>query len=419
MVEIAKTQAGAFMIAPLLLILLLIVFVLGCVAITLLQFNIIWQNSRNALRKKQATETVIKTKPLSLQVVSRQELSERHFSVRLNRVDGESLENFLPGQYLTLMAPNPSAKNSVSNGLLKRCYSLASWHKKAQYYELAIQCEINGQVSTWLHRHLQVGTLIEALPVKGNFVIADKQVSHTVLVAGGIGITPLRAMVHQFISQLSNELSTKKMMSLFYSAKTIDEMCYLDEFTQLAQQYKCFTFYPYISKPANTVNMAHWPGTIGRLSAKQLMQTAELAMNSSLSSTEYTGDEVTFHFYLCGPNAMMDELQHDLILQGVPQTNIHFERFGLDSKTTGEDKFTVKLDGNIEIEFQKQRTLLEAIEQQGVSIESECRTGECGQCKVRLVKGEIKRLIDTDVSLHEREILSCCTVPTTDLVIEV
>jgi ferredoxin-NADP reductase len=317
------------------------------------------------------------------------------------------------------MAPSQTVQAKGAKKLLKRCYSLASWQENTGSYELAIQREINGQVSTWLHSHLQIGSVIKALPPKGSFVINAKQAKHTVLVAGGIGITPLRAMVHRFIAEITNAATTKKTMSLFYSAKTATEMCYLDEFTQLAQEYVSFSFYPFLSKPENTHSEPRWHGSIGRLNAEQLTQKLELASNSPKSLGIKPIDKTTCHYYMCGPNAMMDEVKHGLIQQGIAEVNIHFERFGVSNDTIGNDKFTVKLGGNVSIEFQKQRTLLDAMEEQGIEIESECRTGECGQCKVKVQQGKIKHLIDSDVSLNDDEILTCCTVPTSDLLIEV
>ncbi len=407
------------MISQVVLSLLLLIFTVGGIGIVLCQVNIAWQSWRGAQRNKQQLTALSNAQPLSLKVIARQELTERHFSVRLQRVNNKTLTHFLPGQYLTLMVENQSMKGSLVKGVQKRCYSLASWQENTDSYELAIQREVNGQVSTWLHSNLQIGTIIKALPPKGSFVIEPKQVRHIVLVAGGIGITPLRAMVHQFIAEIANDSSAKKTISLFYSAKTANEMCYFAEFTQLAQQYSFFTFYTFLSKPENANSELNWQGTIGRISAEQLTQKLELAENSHQSSKEKFIDKTTCHYYMCGPNAMMDDLKHGLIQQGISEANINFERFGVNIDTIGDEKFTIKLGENVCIEFRKQRTLLDAIQEQGIEIESECRTGECGQCKIKLQQGRVKQLIASDAYLNDGEILTCCSVPISDLVIEI
>ena len=129
-------------------------------------------------------------------------------------------------------------------------------------------------------------------------------------------------------------------------------------------------------------------------------------------------DKTSCHYYLCGPSGMMDELKHGLTQQGISESAIHFERFGIHNEFISGKEFSIKLGESKNIVFQKQRTLLDAMEEQGVDIQSECRTGECGQCKVKIQKGKVKRLIETDVYLNEGQILSCCSVPESNLQIE-
>ncbi len=57
------------------------------------------------------------------------------------------------------------------------------------------------------------------------------------------------------------------------------------------------------------------------------------------------------------------------------------------------------------------------MESQGIAVESECRSGECGQCKVNLLAGSVKPLIEVDIELKAGEILPCCCVPGSDFLI--
>jgi ferredoxin len=115
---------------------------------------------------------------------------------------------------------------------------------------------------------------------------------------------------------------------------------------------------------------------------------------------------------------MMDELKHGLITEGVVTANIHFERFGIDYDSSVVEKFNVKIGENKSIVFEQQRSLLDAIEEQGIEIQSECRSGECGQCKVNLRCGKVKPLIDIEMNLKAGEILACCCVPESNLLID-
>ena len=408
-------MTSQLLIMQIFLVLLLIIFTLGCIAIVLCQLNILWRSYLCSCRKNQQLKTQLSMQPLALKVVERKDITQKHFSVRLEAVNAETLKNFIPGQYLTLITPNESIEYSTSVGALKRCYSLASWQENTVSYELGIQREVNGKVSTWLHRHLHVGAVITALPPKGNFVINANQSLHTVLIAGGIGITPLRAMLHHFIAQHKhNEPSFKNTsMVLFYSAKSAKEMCYLNEFIQLNDECSSFNFYPFFSKSEDI----HVKCTMGRLNAKKVTLQLEQYF-SHLSPIRKSSHKENCHFYLCGPNTMMDELKHGLITEGVVSDNIHFERFGIDYDASIDEKFNVKIAGNKSIVFDQQRSLLDAIEQQGIEIQSECRSGECGQCKVNLRCGKVKPLIVIDMDLKAGEILACCCVPESDLLID-
>lgn len=379
-------------------VLLLLVFALGGTWIVLLQADVI---KRSYKRKKKHRKLSTTTRPLSLVVIDRQDLTDQHFSVRLQTVNNVALENFQPGQYITLLAQTQADQNNIQ----KRCYSLASWQKNPGFYELGIQRENHGQVSNWLHENLKPGTIIEALPPKGDFVFNLHQSEHVVLVAGGIGITPLRAMIHKFIAQKSNSLSPVKTMRLFYSAKSVDKMCYLDEFIKLADEHAEFYFYPTLSQAEK-----NWQGLTGRLDAKQLTQSLQPDIKSR-------SDKTTSDYYMCGPQEMMDNMKLGLMQQGIPLDKIHFERFGVGITSIGDEVFSVKLGSNKTITYQKQRSLLEALEQQGIEIESECRSGECGQCKIKLHRGEIRQLIEPDMDLDAGEILPCCCVPESDLLI--
>ncbi|MBL4796131.1 MAG: 2Fe-2S iron-sulfur cluster binding domain-containing protein [Oleispira sp.] len=389
-----------FIMTQFIMVVLLFIFALGGSAIVFCLLNIFWRSYFSANRKYQQVEP----QPIELKVIARDEMSARHFSVRLQAMNGEVLTDFLPGQYLSLMVPSESDADSASSALLKRCYSLASWQQGTDFYELGIQREVEGKVSTWLHDNLQLGSVISALPPKGNFVINGKQTDHTVLIAGGIGITPLRAMVHQFICQIGeNQFGKNKSMSLFYCAKSIAEMCYVDEFIQLADECSDFMFYPFLTQGVPAAQF-----TAGRLSAELLTKKLDLRL-----------DKLKGDYYLCGPNAMMDELKVGLTEQGIAADHIHFERFGIEAATFSGQEYSVRLNNNKSIVFNKQRTLLDAMEAQGVELQSECRSGECGQCKVSLLAGKVKPLIKIEIDLKAGQILPCCSIPQSDLLIDV
>ena len=132
-----------------------------------------------------------------------------------------------------------------------------------------------------------------------------------------------------------------------------------------------------------------------------------------------------FRFYLCGPAAMMEALVPALLQWGVPDDHIYFEAFGPAS--------VKRLRGGREnephsVSFAKTKkdliwtgdepSLLEFAESNGVSLESGCRAGNCGQCMTGLLAGKCSHLKNPGVPVSDRQCLTCIAVPEEDLVLE-
>lgn len=81
--------------------------------------------------------------------------------------------------------------------------------------------------------------------------------------------------------------------------------------------------------------------------------------------------------------------------------------------------FSIQFGADTSIVFQRQPTLLAALEEHGIELNSECRSGECGECKVKLRKGKVKQLVNVEMDLQPGEVLPCCCVPESDLRLEV
>jgi ferredoxin len=73
---------------------------------------------------------------------------------------------------------------------------------------------------------------------------------------------------------------------------------------------------------------------------------------------------------------------------------------------------------NQSFDFDNQATLFQAIEDAALPINGDCRSGSCGMCKCKLMKGKVSYLIKPQLSLSEKEILPCCCIPETDLVLQ-
>ncbi len=329
--------------------------------------------SRRALeRRKRAART-----PLRLVVSARQDITPELFRLTLVRPDGRRLPHFRAGQYLTVRTPAGA-----------RRYSLAAWTARPRAYHLGIRRIEGGQVSGWLHEHAQPGRSIEVLPPAGNFVF-EPGADEVVLVGGGIGLTPLAAMVDAWLAKPFGRLW------LYHAARHEAELIDQTRYTELERTCPGFHYRPILSRPAED-----WPGGKGRLSAADLIR--ELA------------DPADAHYYLCARQDMMDALFTGLVDLGVPDAAIHRESFG-SAANSDKGEYRVDVIGHGSLVFRGEPSLLHALEAWGVPVQSDCRAGECGTCGITVVDGAVRSCQPARISMPPGRTLACCAVPASDL----
>jgi ferredoxin-NADP reductase len=315
--------------------------------------------------------------PLHLVVTARQDASPDLFQLTLARCDGRRLPRFRAGQYLTLRTPVGA-----------RRYSLAAWTARSHEYRLGIRRVEGGKVSSWLHEHARPGVNIEALPPAGDFILAC-HAGEVVLVAGGIGITPLAAMVDAWLAKPRGRLW------LFHAARHEAELADHARYTELERRQPGFHYRPVLSRPAET-----WSGGRGRLNAADLIR--ELA------------DPAAAHYYLCARPEMMDALSAGLAALGAPDAAIHHESFGgADNSDTNE--YRVEVIGHGAHVFRGEPSLLHALEGWGVPVQADCRAGECGACGINVVHGAVRACQVAQIPAPPGRTLACCAVPASDL----
>jgi ferredoxin-NADP reductase len=360
------------------LLLLLLLGIAGFIAIMWLTFAGFRQQWIEYRIKKNATSS---DATLHLKVKSRTNFTETLFRVELISKSKKSLPSFKAGQYLTLLIPQEGKKN-----LLRRSYSLATWQHKPGFYELAIKREDSGKGSSWLFEALHQGAHIEAIKPKGSFTLspADKEI---ILVAGGIGITPLRSMLHYLSTQQNIPL-----VKLFFASRFRDGLCYHDEFLACEQKYTWFQYFPILSQPDSS-----WQGLTRRLNGYILRERLEHPQDSQ--------------FYFCASTEMMDAIMRDLIQQGIDKNQFHFENFALSSGNISEGSFTISIKGYDDVIYEKASTIFQVLEEQDYPIQGDCRVGQCGLCKMKLNKGNVKWITQPEIQCTGNEFLPCICQP--------
>jgi len=214
-------------------------------------------------------------------------------SFYLKPCDDGTLPGFQPGQYLTFsVRTDPDAKEQV------RCYSLSEYGDASQYRISIKRAPQNDKpsaqlpVSVYFLDTLQVGDVVKVRAPMGRFVLDTSSNVPVVLIAGGIGITPLLAMLHWLLAK-----QPERRVDLFYGARNSREMAFRAHIGTLAEKHPNFSFHLVFDSPDPDDHLL--PGyREGRFIDTGLLQK-HLPF----------GDR---QFYLCGPNAMMRAMTEDL-----------------------------------------------------------------------------------------------------------
>lgn len=331
-------------------------------------------------------------------------------SFYLTPVDGKPLPAYEPGQYLTLHLPTEHAERP-----LVRCYSLSD-RPRDDYYRLTVKrCHpprdltgaLTGRASKHLHDRVQVGETLEVAAPRGQFFLRPERQPPVVLVAGGIGITPLlsmlNAMTHRGLSQ---------EVYLFLGVRNGREHPFKEHLEQLATQHPLLRLLVSYSGPNESDEPYRDFQHVGRVTIDHLRDV--LPTNR-------------FDFYLCGPGAMMRDLVAGLEAWGVPEERIHFEAFGPASVRRTNGAASIGAVGS-RVRFGRSKkeqvwnsdsaSLLELGEAAGVPLASGCRAGNCGECLVRVAEGEVVTLREPGFPVPAGHCLACISVPAGPVTLE-
>ncbi|MBF0127782.1 MAG: 2Fe-2S iron-sulfur cluster binding domain-containing protein [Magnetococcales bacterium] len=329
--------------------------------------------------------------------------------------DSQPLAPYAPGQYLTLrlLLPDPGASGRQESRI--RCYTLVD-PPGAPHYRIAVKRQISppGVVSSHLHDAVDVGTRLEALPPAGGFVPDDGDLP-LVLIAGGIGITPILSML-----QANFSAPRPRKSWLFYGVRHGGELVYADYLYRLARERHDFHRIFCFSRP--------WPEERAGLEYDRLGHVTSDLLRRTLPAPDGC------RFYLCGPQAMMASLLPALLEWGVARERIHCEAFGpaswtgLLSETEPEAGKRQSVGAQPLVTFSASGrslpwdpdapSLLEFAEAQDIAIDSGCRSGLCGACQTRILSGRVDYPAPPDFQPAPGACLPCVAKPAGDLTLE-
>jgi ferredoxin-NADP reductase len=290
---------------------------------------------------------------------------------RLERPEGFA---FRPGQYLTVVVP-------VEGRLVSRCYSICSSPAEPRHLEIAVRRQ--GLVSAALHEGVRSGGAIAVRKPAGKFVYPSDSRRPVVLLGGGVGITPLLAMLrHAAASDPGREVT------LLLSVRSGAQIPFQAELDELGRR-------PGLRVVVTaTRGGAAPPVRSGRLDLAFVRR--EIA------------DPAACVFAMCGPGEMIEGFKRDLPSLGVPPDQIRAEAFeaakhGPSAHAAG-GPFTLELAASGKtVAVAPGATLLEAAEAAGADIPSSCRAGVCQTCRTKVVSGSVDCAADCLDDADRRE----------------
>lgn len=275
---------------------------------------------------------------IAMQVTARRRLTPEIDEFTLAPVKAEKLPGFTPGAHITVETPS---------GAMRR-YSLLNDGTAPDEYVIAVKREPNSRGgSASMHDEATEGSVLAIEEPQNEFELVEAP--KYLLIAGGIGITPILAMARH-LSRL------QKPFEIVYLTRTAAETAYKDEIQPLA----------------NAV-LHHDEGNLDNF-------------YDFWDHFEKPGKE---HVYCCGPGGLMEEIK--ALTGHWPDGSVHFEDFNPVSVVRDDDmpfQVTLAKSGRT-IDVPADRSILEALRDAGIQTVSSCESGTCGTCKCGLIDGAV------------------------------
>ena len=307
-----------------------------------------------------------------------------------------------PGQFVTVIT-------TIGGREVRRSFSLGSTPSRPNGIEITVKRLPGGLVSNWLCDHLDVGDSLKVKGPYGRFSCFNHPTSKLLFVAAGSGIVPIMSML-RWVADIDARVEVKLLLSF----RTPADIIYRQELELLAGRHENIDL-----KVTITGDAPDWRGHSGRIDAALLAETVP--------------DLPQWQVFLCGPESFMESVTATLKAQGAAEQNIHVEHF-IDQSQQPDPRFALeKIRNNqgrhrvlfarsgLTVRCDESINLLDLAQAHGITIDSDCRTGSCGQCMVRCLKGRIDMSAQAEIGPKDKQagwIYSCCATAKSDVVLD-
>ena len=297
------------------------------------------------------------------------------------------------GQYVTLALQTPT-------GPVRRAYTIASSPNQSRFLEITVKREATGGGSQYLHDNVQVGQLLSVKGPQGDFTFMGHEADGIVMIAGGVGITPMMSKLRHL-----TEAAWTHPVTLIYGTQTLADVIFREELAAIEKRHPNFRLHLLPS----VVDDPNWAGPKGYLTAAMILG--------------FVPNIARARVHMCGPTPMMAAVLPILKGLGVNEGAIFTEAFtslpfepgpGADEEVS----MTFAKSGKTVI-ARRGEGLIRVAEANGIAMDYSCRNGECGSCRCKLLAGKVDMPDKISLTAKERKagfILACVARPISDAI---
>ena len=395
----------------------------------------------NTTASSASTEATANRRFRDYRVLEKQRESEVITSFVLQPVDGV-MPPYQPGQYLVF-------RLEIDGQTVLRNYSVSGDPDCTERLRISVKHEkapagssvADGLASSYLHQQVQPGDVLSAAGPMGEFVLDESSQRPVVLLSGGVGQTPLLAMLHRLLKR------SQRKVYVIHACDNSAVHAFADEMRELVAQRDGVQLYFCYRNPTEDDEQAGLHHVAGLITREQLQRWLPL-------------DD--YEFYLCGPSAFMQSNYGVLRSLGVARERIHYEFFGpatvLENTLAGDvaasvvqpetgpavlgggatasasapeslaavdeivtdvtQTVTFLPDGRQAQWHEDCPSLLDLAEETGLSPDFNCRAGLCNTCMCTLVSGEVDYFEEPLDPVPEGKVLLCCSRPRGPVAVE-
>lgn len=310
---------------------------------------------------------------LQLRVQSIRYAAKDTYLVELTQPQGQTLPSISPGSHIDLHLPNG----------ITRSYSLVQSGDNPESYVVGVKLDAKSRGgSRYVHEQLRVGSLLPVSQPRNHFPLIE-DAPHSVLIAGGIGITPIWCMAQRL-------QAIGASWEIWYSVRSRADMAFIPQLQALGDRIHL-----------HFDDEAGFPMNLPAIAAAA---------------------PANAHFYCCGPAPMLDAYETAASAR-VPAEQVHLERFASKQVAAVDGGFVISLArSGKELTVPQGASVLKVLLENGINVDSSCQEGICGCCEVVVLDGEVDHrdaiLTDSEKAANKTMMVCCSGAKSSRLVLD-